>query len=516
MHVEPDGAWIAEPGAASSCTLAAMALPEIAPLLALPEKTWRTFVAHLQQIGVTQARVGPVVQAVSSLHPVLRGGARAHHLRKLQDPAGYAMRMFLFGDPVTEAQAREALGDRLGTLLEVGFLRRLPSGDIVSPFVLGLLDDLVIVSDDLSEGGDAVMGFGDTTVEACRAVVSEDLTGAALDLGCGSGTVSLALADGASRVVATDINPRAGELTRFNALLNGFRSIDVRQGDLFAPVAGETFDLVVAQPPFVAQAAGSAHATFLHGGLRGDEIALSLLRQVMAHLAPGGRAVLRVDWPDLGDGSLEGRLRDALGEEGDLLVLRAPAAGLEEHATAYAAGQHPALGAAFEREVGARLRHFEEQGIVGVVPTMTIVQKSGRAVGRTDVLDVRPLDAVPVTSQRIDSLLRARSLAEDSAALLSARLRVPEGTVFAQEQVGPGAEVESTLSARFSEAALVPPMAITPQILFVVTFIHEAPDLRTGLVRLAENQETSFEQILEHVLPVATRALLAGLLEAVD
>jgi len=74
--------------------------------------------------------------------------------------------------------------------------------------------------------------------------------GTALDLGCGCGIQALYLATHAGRVVATDLSSRACALTQFNAALNE-AVIDVREGSLFEPVEGETFDLIVTNPPFV-------------------------------------------------------------------------------------------------------------------------------------------------------------------------------------------------------------------------------------------------------------------------
>ncbi len=70
-----------------------------------------------------------------------------------------------------------------------------------------------------------------------------------LELGTGSGVVACALARAGARVVATDIDAEACRNARMNAALNHL-DIDVRQGDLFAPVAGESFDGIVANLPF--------------------------------------------------------------------------------------------------------------------------------------------------------------------------------------------------------------------------------------------------------------------------
>ncbi len=74
-----------------------------------------------------------------------------------------------------------------------------------------------------------------------------------LDMGTGSGVGAIFAARRGARVVAVDINPEAVRCARVNALLNHLEDkIDVRQGDLFAPVAGQRFHMVLFNPPFQA------------------------------------------------------------------------------------------------------------------------------------------------------------------------------------------------------------------------------------------------------------------------
>jgi HemK-related putative methylase len=73
----------------------------------------------------------------------------------------------------------------------------------------------------------------------------------ALDMGTGSGVGAVFLARRGWQVTAVDLNPEAVRCARINALLNRLEDrIDVRQGDLFAPVQGERFDLILFNPPF--------------------------------------------------------------------------------------------------------------------------------------------------------------------------------------------------------------------------------------------------------------------------
>jgi HemK-related putative methylase len=73
-----------------------------------------------------------------------------------------------------------------------------------------------------------------------------------LDMGTGSGICAVFAARHARRVVAVDINPEAVRCARINALLNHLEhKIDVRHGDLFAPVLTERFDIMLFNPPFL-------------------------------------------------------------------------------------------------------------------------------------------------------------------------------------------------------------------------------------------------------------------------
>jgi len=118
-----------------------------------------------------------------------------------------------------------------------------------------------------------------------------------LDLGAGSGIVAIALAleCRAASVVAVDLSPAAISVARDNAGRLA-AAVDFRQGDWFAPVAGERFDLIAANPPYVA--AGDPHLTrdglpfepqlALTAGADG----LACIRRIVAgapdHLKPGG------------------------------------------------------------------------------------------------------------------------------------------------------------------------------------------------------------------------------------
>lgn len=142
-----------------------------------------------------------------------------------------------------------------------------------------------------------VLGVGGATRTLALATPPAPVV-SALDLGTGCGVLALYLATHAKRVVATDISARACAFARFNAALNRV-PVEVRQGDLCAPVAGETFDLIVSNPPFVITAPAVRAGGVLEyrdGNMEGDALTATVVGQVCDHLAAGGHAVVMGNW----------------------------------------------------------------------------------------------------------------------------------------------------------------------------------------------------------------------------
>ena len=122
-----------------------------------------------------------------------------------------------------------------------------------------------------------------------------------LDLCTGSGALAVALAAlrPGIRVAAGDISPLAAALARENAARCGV-SVDVRLGDLFAPFRGETFDMIVSNPPYIpaGQLAGLQEevrrepAQALDGGADGVDFYRRIIAEAPRYLAPGGWLLL--------------------------------------------------------------------------------------------------------------------------------------------------------------------------------------------------------------------------------
>jgi methylase of polypeptide subunit release factors len=163
--------------------------------------------------------------------------------------------------------------------------------------------DWWIASDlgELATGGalrtDHVLGVGGASTTLAQVTVREPV-GRTLDLGTGCGIQALHAARHSGAVVGTDISERALAFARFNAVLAGVE-VDLRPGSMLEPVAGERFDLVVSNPPFVITpraAEGVPTYEYRDGGRTGDAIVSDLVTSVGSVLAPGGVAQLLGNW----------------------------------------------------------------------------------------------------------------------------------------------------------------------------------------------------------------------------
>ncbi len=142
---------------------------------------------------------------------------------------------------------------------------------------------------------DHVLGISPAATSLAQITV-RDQVGTALDLGTGCGVQSLHLA--AARRTGRGhrrepARPRADPVQPRPQRRHG---VEVREGSLFEPVAGERFDLVATNPPFVISPATSERLVYRDSGLPGDEVVERIVRGVPAHLRPGGVAQVLANW----------------------------------------------------------------------------------------------------------------------------------------------------------------------------------------------------------------------------
>ena len=246
----------------------------------------------LEAVGYTEAGLEQILGQGNILN--LQANDIPAALRRARDlsPLGTLVRLFFMGRPVPAEAARRAVAPlSLEDWLVAGLVGPAKDKDNVAPLVhfwpcqgLMLAVDLRFADID-GAVRDMVMPPGLTSVQLAWSMIRRPAA-RALDLGTGSGLLALLAAAYSEQVVATDKNERAVEFANFNAKLNGIGNVRAAAGDLFDPVAGERFDLIVSNPPFVI--APAQRFVFRDSGLRGDRFCRELIRAVPAHLEPGG------------------------------------------------------------------------------------------------------------------------------------------------------------------------------------------------------------------------------------
>ncbi len=117
-----------------------------------------------------------------------------------------------------------------------------------------------------------------------------------LDLCTGSGILAISAAlEGAAHVTAVDVSRRAVLAVRLNGWINGVR-IEALRGDLFTPVTGRRFDLIVSNPPYLPgdpdQSSGARLARAWEGGPSGRAFIERIARGARAHLTADGVLLL--------------------------------------------------------------------------------------------------------------------------------------------------------------------------------------------------------------------------------
>jgi methylase of polypeptide subunit release factors len=222
------------------------------------------------------------------------------HVRRLRSgtPLELAIKLFFLGMPVARREVERALAP-----IRVDDLRRLgvvEGGEMVQPAVrLVPHADLLLAGNRYpGETSDGAPADYVATVTAPSAVLGcltvRRPVATSLDIGTGSGVQALWLARHSERVVAVDVNRRALNLAAFNARLNGIENIEFREGSLFGSVAGERFDVIVCNAPYVVSP--DARYAYRDSGSRSDSFSERLVRETPAHLNEGGFAHLLVGW----------------------------------------------------------------------------------------------------------------------------------------------------------------------------------------------------------------------------
>jgi hypothetical protein len=377
-----------------------------------------------------------------------------------RQPLAVLIRLFLLGAEESRDRVAHALPTAgVDALLANDVLEVTPHGTLragldIRPHGDGVRDFLVVSDLDAAVrpgavARDHVLGIGSASVTLAHAVVRAPVR-RALDLGTGCGIQALHLDAHCDAVVGTDTNARALALAAATARLNGM-SWDLRPGSLFEPVAGERFDLIVSNPPFVV-GTGALDYEYRDSGMAGDSLSEKLIRQARDHLEPGGTAQIMANWI-VRRGDEDGAWRDRVGgwlaDTGlHAWVVQREFADPVSYVSLWTsdAGEPPEEAA---RRGGRWLDWFADQDIAGIGMGMVTLRAPRSAESRPpdQVLEEITGADEGLTGPEVAAFFARREYLHDTGddQLLAARLST--APVFLEEQSLPGPEGWQTVGA---------------------------------------------------------------------
>ena len=339
------------------------------------------------------------------------------YLRRLPEGTALAtlIRLFHLGRPVAVNDATRALSPvPVATLEEAGVVET-KDGQLSSRLALTAFAGLVLLHDrdDRPLAGSHVAGVAPGSRSLVSLTVRRPVA-SALDVGTGCGVQALLAARHARRVVAVDLNPRALRLARINAALNGVGHVEFREGDLFEPVEGERFDLIVANPPYVISP--DSELLFRDAGLARDELSRRILVLAPRFLADDGFASVLCSWVVPRAATWSGPVLEWLDGCGcDVILLR------------FTVDDPVGYAAKWTRDLDRWLAYYRADGIERIALGGAVLHRPGTARVEVEATSA-PRGSAGPQLERI--FVARRDLVGDrsgAAALLDSRFQLVEG-----------------------------------------------------------------------------------------
>jgi methylase of polypeptide subunit release factors len=391
----------------------------------------------LEQAGYTEARVLERLDAAEVPPLALRLQYLPLHARRLQGetPLHTLLWLFLFHQSVDiETAARAVQPTSLEDWVQLGLLR-LADGKATAAVELFPYADLLLAIDWPGQSEllwKYVMGPGGSS-RSLDLITVRRPAGRSLDVGTGCGVLALRTASHSAAVAAVDKNPRAVHLAAFNAQLNGLDHVRCLEGDFFAPVQGEAFDLIVGNLPFVMSP--KTRYLFRDSPLPGDALLQAVVRTSASFLRPGGYAQFLGNWAHVSGQDPVARLAGWFEGTGcDAWVLRIKTQDVADYAADWIAqSEGPDLRESAQ-ELDAWLAYYAHERIEAISSGFLILRS---APGQTNAFRCEDMPAVH--SPCGEAIVRRFALHDflqtvrDDRVLLAARLRAAPDVRWQQE-----------------------------------------------------------------------------------
>ncbi|MGE0709378.1 MAG: methyltransferase [Planctomycetota bacterium] len=313
---------------------------------------------------------------------------------------------------------------------------------------------------------------------------------AALDLCTGSGVHGILAAAHAERTVGVDVNSRAVNFARLNAVLNDAWNAVFLEGDLFTPVGNERFDLIVANPPFVPSPV--YELAYRDGGPSGADVLRRIVSAIPDHLQSGGIAQVVTHVAERDGESYLDRIRRWTG--GANMHLHSVRLG-EEDIVDYAVSQTKrAFGERYPRyqkqlmDWVTNLRSQRFKRVLGVILTLSWNEEAPKPPWTQEDESKPPREPLaPELSRLMAAKKRARSI-PSLADLDALRVGIPDDILLTERRrpTGTGFETKD-FRVVFKNAKLSPELDIKPLVRDLLERVDNRSTVPQVISRLASD-----------------------------
>jgi methylase of polypeptide subunit release factors len=429
------------------------------------------------------------------------------------------LRFFILGVVVDEKAARLALLPAdIERLIDGGLIERTDDG-VRATARLSPWRDIFLLSDFLPVDGDSLRpdfvmsGASPSSISLTRLTFRNRIA-TALDVGTGAGIHALLAAAHAERVVATDTNPRALNFARMNARLNAIGNVSFRQGSFFEPVAGEKFDLIVSNPPFIISPESSL--MFQNPGMGGDAVSELMVRESPTHLNEGGCAVSLMSWQHESEDDWQERPCGwAAGSGCDFWLLRASSQSPLGYAANALRQTESIHRATYAEQLDKWLDYYRGRGIVRLALGGAILRKRRASRNWVHCEDLAGAAVATDAGEQIQRVFAAEDfltgLTSDDA-LLDCRVSLhPDHSLEQKLVAGEGGWVNQALILA-PATGIERRAAIDTRVLLLLPQCDGSRTIRELISIVSESDGTDFATAAASGAPLIKRLLRAGFL----
>jgi SAM-dependent methyltransferase len=335
---------------------------------------------QMRSAGYDEARICERMQipTVYNFRSIIEGRTERVSLESELD---VLIRLFMDAEPVAVQDLERFLADgRQAALRRLGLIREDAQGNLRSTVLLYPTESLLIASDlDHSSVDGKLEELPDDVVYPAITKNTQHFLSSLperpcerfLELCSGTGIAALVASGYATRTWAIDVTRRSTDCAKFNARLNGIENFTALEGDLYEPVAGMSFDRIVAHPPYIP----SDEVRFIYrdAGIDGEQLTRRIVEGLPDYLEPGGRLYCTCMVSDRDGRPFEDRVREMLGESQSAFDVAVVEMGAS-HATEHYARQAMTGRIGFD-EVARRHEVFMELEVTQLIYCSFVVQR---------------------------------------------------------------------------------------------------------------------------------------------